>query len=107
MLDTIVIREEADMMKAPKVFFSMCGVLILFATCIYCLTGSVGSTVVQTILCAVILQLGYFCAVVLLVAKEARERAAQSAGQRREDARSESLGVTALPKHSQGALRNH
>lgn len=41
--------------------------LTAFAIAIYWLTGSVWSTVVQTLVCAVIIQVGYFMGVLFLV----------------------------------------
>ncbi len=41
--------------------------LTAFAIAIYWLTGSVWTTVVQTLVCAVIIQVGYFVGVLFLV----------------------------------------
>lgn len=61
-------------MYAPRVFASMLGALIVFAISIYLLTGSVGTTLWQTALAAVLLQVGYFVGVLLLVARAARRK---------------------------------
>ncbi|MDO1584174.1 exopolysaccharide production repressor protein [Rhizobium oryzicola] len=57
-------------MYAPRALFSMLVVLVVFAISTYLLYGSFWSTVLQTILCAIILQVGYFLAVVFLVRRE-------------------------------------
>lgn len=62
------------MMYAPRVFASMLGALIVFAVSIYLLTGSVGTTLWQTVLAAVLLQIGYFIGVLVLVARAARQK---------------------------------
>ncbi|WEX90803.1 exopolysaccharide production repressor protein [Sinorhizobium garamanticum] len=61
-------------MFAPRVFVSMIGALMAFAIATYVLNGSLVSTALQTLICAVLMQVGYFVAVVFLVWKEARER---------------------------------
>lgn len=62
------------MMYAPRVFASMLGALIVFAVSIYLLTGSVGTTLWQTVVAAVLLQIGYFIGVLVLVARAARQK---------------------------------
>lgn len=42
-------------------------VLLAFAISIYLLTGSLWSTFVQTVICGILIQIGYFFAVLLLV----------------------------------------
>lgn len=61
-------------MFAPRVFASMIGALTVFAIVTYLLNGSLTSTLIQTLICAVLMQVGYFLAVVFLVWKKARER---------------------------------
>lgn len=61
-------------MFAPRFFVSMLGALVAFAIATYYLTGSFASTVVQTLICAVLMQVGYFVGVLFLVWKKARER---------------------------------
>ncbi|WP_112811623.1 exopolysaccharide production repressor protein [Ensifer sp.] len=75
-------------MFAPRVFVSMIGALTVFAIVTYLLNGSLSSTLIQTLICAVLMQVGYFLAVVFLVWKKARERdrkAAESARAAPED----------------------
>ncbi|RVI94300.1 exopolysaccharide production repressor exox [Sinorhizobium medicae] len=61
-------------MFAPRVFVSMIGALAAFAVATYYLNGSLASTAIQTFICAVLMQVGYFAAILFLVWKEARER---------------------------------
>ncbi|WP_454747748.1 exopolysaccharide production repressor protein [Ciceribacter selenitireducens] len=62
------------MMYAPRVFASMLGALIVFAIATYVLTGSIGTTLWQTAVAAVLLQLGYFVGVLVLVSRSARRK---------------------------------
>jgi exopolysaccharide production repressor protein len=61
-------------MYAPRVFLSMIGALAAFAVATYYLNGSLASTAIQTLICAVLIQVGYFIAFLFLVWKEGRER---------------------------------
>ncbi len=64
-------------MFAPRALIYMTGALIAFAISTYLLTGSFYTTLVQTLICAVLVQVGYFCAVLFLVWKAKRaERSA-------------------------------
>ncbi|WFU51570.1 exopolysaccharide production repressor protein [Sinorhizobium terangae] len=67
-------------MFAPRVLASMIGALVAFAIATYLLNGSLLSTAIQTLVCAVLLQVGYFIAVLFLVWKEARDRRKLSSG---------------------------
>lgn len=65
-------------MYAPRVFVSMMATLIVFAIGSYWISGSFYTTIIQTVLCAIIIQAGYFAGVVYLVRREtlkAREAA--------------------------------
>lgn len=66
-------------MYGPRVMMSMVGVLIVFALVTYILTGSFTTALVQTAISAVLLQVGYFLAVLYLVAKAARKHKADLA----------------------------
>lgn len=77
-------------MYAPRVFISMLGALLVFGFATYGLTGSLYGTLIQTLICAVLLQVGYFVGVLFLVWKETRERRRQT----EEAIRSASLGDT-------------
>lgn len=68
-------------MFAPRVFVSMIGALAVFAIVTFILTGSAWTTAWQTLVCAVLLQAGYFVAVLVLVAKEGRGRRSVVRGQ--------------------------
>jgi hypothetical protein len=56
-------------MSLPRFLAGMFSVLIVFAISTYIATGSIGSTLVKTLICAVFLQLGYFLVVLFLVAR--------------------------------------
>jgi exopolysaccharide production repressor protein len=58
------------MMYAPRVFVSMMAVLIVFAVAAYLTTGSLFTALGETLLCAIILQVGYFIGIVYLVHRE-------------------------------------
>jgi exopolysaccharide production repressor protein len=54
-------------MSLPRFLLGMLGVLFVFAIATYVATLSVWTTFIQTLLCAVLIQLGYFVAVLFLV----------------------------------------
>lgn len=68
---------------APRVFLSMAFVLIAFAIVTYLVTGSIATTAIQTLICAVLIQVGYFLALLYLVWKAARARKAEADGSAR------------------------
>ncbi len=92
-------------MFAPRVFISMIGALGVFAIVTFILTGSAWTTVWQTLVCAVLVQAGYFIAVLFLVAKEGRDR--RNAAQRQspvtaaagEDKEPKTIRVSNNPGH--------
>ena len=61
-------------MWAPRVFVSMTGVLIVFAVSAYLITDSLYSAFIQTLICAVLLQVGYFIGILYLVRRERKLR---------------------------------
>ncbi|MBB5574522.1 MULTISPECIES: exopolysaccharide production repressor protein [Rhizobium] len=63
-------------MYAPRVFISMVGALAVFAIATYFLTQSLSTTLIETVICAVLLQIGYFIGILFLVWKERSARAA-------------------------------
>lgn len=67
-------------MYAPRVFVSMIGALAVFAVATYWLTGSLSTTLIETLICAVLIQIGYFGGVLFLVwrAKVAKTTASSS-----------------------------
>ncbi len=58
------------MMYAPRVFVSMLGTLAVFAVAAYVMSGSFWTAFIETVLCALILQIGYFIGIVYLVRRE-------------------------------------
>lgn len=82
-------------MYGPRVFISMIGVLLVFWLATYGLTGSLSGSFIQTLICAVLLQVGYFVGVLFLVWKEARERKRKV-----DDAASPSMGADKQPASS-------
>jgi exopolysaccharide production repressor protein len=62
------------MVYAPRFFLSMAIALLAFAAVTYSATGSLATTAIQTLACAVLIQVGYFLAVLYLVWREARTR---------------------------------
>lgn len=58
------------MMYAPRVFVSMLATLAVFAVAAYVMSGSFWTALGETVLCAVILQVGYFIGIVYLVRRE-------------------------------------
>lgn len=91
-------------MYGPRVFLSMIGALVVFAIGTYALTGSIGSTALQTLICAVLLQVGYFAGVLYLVAKASREKASAASTSEtvKKDADAKAAQVSSLktPGHS-------
>ena len=72
------------------------GVLLVFAITTYVITQSLWTTFVQTLICAVLLQVGYFAAVLFLVWR--------SAGKPRvEESAAKDEGLPSLPKEDQPA----
>ena len=61
----------------PRFFLSMCFALAAFAIVTYLSTGSLTKTLVQTVVCAVLIQIGYFFAVLLLAWRTAKARKAE------------------------------
>ncbi|MDR6817396.1 hypothetical protein J2X76_002569 [Neorhizobium sp. 2083] len=61
-------------MYAPRVFICMTGTLIVFAVATYFMTGSLYTAFIQTLICAVLIQAGYFAAVLYLVRREKQMR---------------------------------
>ena len=59
-------------------FRGMLAALLIFAITTYMLTGSFWGTVLQTVICAVILQVGYFIGVLWLVWRAGKSPAASA-----------------------------
>ncbi len=60
-------------MYAPRVFISMICALLVFAIATYFIHGSFFTSFIQTLICLIIIQVGYFIGVLILVAKEKRQ----------------------------------
>lgn len=90
-------------MYGPRVFISMIGTLAVFGVATYALTGSLSGTLLRTLICAFLLQVGYFAGVLFLVWREARDRKRKSDEAIRSangETGSPSLPVSSLKKHS-------
>ena len=94
------------LMFAPRVFVSMIGALGVFALVTFILTGSAWTTFWQTLVCAVLLQIGYFVAVLALVWKAGKERRAATVDQSRsstsskiDESDAKSIQVSNPPRH--------
>ena len=57
-------------MYAPRVFASMMTVLVVFAVSSYFINGSILTAFWQTVICTVIIQVGYFIGVLFLIRRE-------------------------------------
>lgn len=85
------------MMYAPRVFVSMLGTLAVFAVAAYVMSGSFWTAFFETILCALILQIGYFIGIVYLVRREkAQMEKSRSAEGTHAKARSDAGGRDSL-----------
>ncbi len=63
-----------SMAYAPRFFLSMAVVLVAFAAVTYVGTGSIATTAIQTLICAVLIQVGYFLAVLYLTWRAGKAR---------------------------------
>lgn len=71
---------------APRFFLSMGIALVAFAVVTYISTGSIATTALQTLICAILIQVGYFLATLYLVWRTAKARKAETQlGQARSD----------------------
>lgn len=57
-------------MYAPRVFASMLAVLAVFGVSSYLINGSILTALIQTLICTVLIQAGYFVGVLYLVRRE-------------------------------------
>lgn len=95
-------------MYAPRVFASMIGTLAVFAVAAYVMTGSFWAALLETILCAVILQVGYFIGILYLVRREKQSEAAtRSADGSAAKLRPEAPGRDNLTADAAARLRIH
>jgi len=63
-------------MYAPRVFFSMAFALLIFAVASFFLTHSLWTVLINTVIAAILLQVGYFGGVLYMVWKAQREKSA-------------------------------
>lgn len=66
-----------SMAYAPRFLVSMAIALVAFAIVTYISTGSLVTTAIQTLICAALIQVGYFLATLYLVWRTAKERKAE------------------------------
>jgi exopolysaccharide production repressor protein len=89
-------------MFAPRAFISMTLVLAVFAVSAFVISGSVYTAFIHTLICAVILQVGYFIGVLYLVRREKRSRGeahpAEAAAVKAKEGRREGLRADPAPR---------
>lgn len=56
-------------MKLPRFVLGLIGALLAFFVVTYLLTGSLWSSILETVLCAILIQVGYFIVMLLMVAR--------------------------------------
>ncbi|WP_421592729.1 exopolysaccharide production repressor protein [Shinella sp. M27] len=64
----------------PRFFLSMSFALVAFAIVTYISTGSLATTAIQTVICAVLIQIGYFLALLFITWRTAKARKAELEG---------------------------
>ena len=67
-----------SMAYAPRFFLSMAIALVAFAVVTYISTGSIATTALQTLICAALIQVGYFLTTLYLVWRTAKARKADA-----------------------------
>ncbi len=92
-------------MYAPRVFVSMISVLVVFAIAAYLMTGSFVTALVETILCAIILQVGYFIGVLYLVRREKEGAKSDGTPDLRSTSQSSGLGHDQIRADAGARLR--
>ncbi|WP_308311249.1 exopolysaccharide production repressor protein [Shinella sp. CPCC 101442] len=61
----------------PRFFLSMFFALVAFAIITFVSTGSLATTAIQTFICAVLIQIGYFVALLFITWRTAKARKAE------------------------------
>jgi exopolysaccharide production repressor protein len=88
-------------MYAPRVLISMTIVLLVFAVSAYLISGSAYTAFINTLICAVIVQIGYFIGVLYLVSREKKLReqglSTESAAAKPKDSRRDGLRADTAP----------
>jgi exopolysaccharide production regulatory protein len=70
-------------------FRGLIGVLLVFAVVTYFTTHSVSTTLINTLICGVLIQLGYFIAVLFLVWRTPSEQSGKDSAAKEEPARTD------------------
>ena len=83
-------------MRLPRFVLGMLAALLAFALVTYILTGSLWATVLQTVVCAVLIQAGYFAVVVYLAFHGERKRKDQPSCSRDDVASEDADGEPAV-----------
>jgi exopolysaccharide production repressor protein len=73
-------KSRDSLAYAPRFFLSMLFALVAFAVVTYLATGSFATTAIQTLVCAVLIQVGYFLTMLYLVRQEAKARKSEADG---------------------------
>ncbi len=94
-------KSRDSLAYAPRFFLSMLFALVAFAVVTYLATGSFATTAIQTLVCAVLIQLGYFATMLYLVRQEAKARKSELDGRQELDKAKPKVPVTMNePGHS-------
>ncbi|HEV7249472.1 MAG TPA: exopolysaccharide production repressor protein [Shinella sp.] len=94
-------KSRDSLAYAPRFFLSMLLALVAFAVVTYLATGSFATTAIQTLVCAVLIQLGYFATMLYLVRQEAKARKSELDGRQEPDKATPKVPVTMNePGHS-------
>lgn len=91
-------------MSFPRFLVGMVSLLIVFGVVTYAMTGSLGSTLLQTLICAVLVQIGYFLVVLILVARERDTASTTRKAYRRKATTTD--GLAAKIRHITNLLRS-
>lgn len=94
-------KSRDSLAYAPRFFVSMLVALVAFAVVTYVTTGSLATTAIQTLVCAVLIQVGYFLTMLYLVRQEAKARKSELDGRQELDKAKPKVPVTMNePGHS-------
>jgi exopolysaccharide production repressor protein len=89
-------------MSFPLFLRGLVLVLAAFAITTYAITGSFWSTLIQTVICAVLVQIGYFAAVLFLVYRSDRTKKSEASAAQAEA--TQSLAKESQPASEVGRL---
>jgi exopolysaccharide production repressor protein len=93
-------------MSFPRFLIGMVSVLLVFAVSTFAMSGSLGSTLLQTLICAVLLQVGYFLVILVLVARGDRETTTSKARHAYPRKRTGTDSLAATIRHITNLLRS-